>query len=164
MGQNAKHWRKPKQDSQENLNQALHRHTRDSGIPLASFIQRAKAQIIDIFMIYIPILYFLTYVVIGNAKDFRESIWGPLVGVLLYGVIISLFLKFKAQTPGKKAYDLLLIRDDGKKVTFFLAFVRFILFLISSSMIVGILSPLWRKDKKTMYDLILKTSVVEIKG
>lgn len=160
MRQNAKRWRKLKQNPQEHLNQVSHKHTRDCKILSASFIQRAKAQIIDIFMIYMPILYFLTYVVIGNAKDFRESIWGPLVGVLLYGVIISLFLTFKAQTPGKKAYDLLLIRDDGRKVTFFLAFVRFILFLISGSIIIGILSPLWRKDRKTMYDLILKTSVV----
>lgn len=160
MSENAKRWRKLKRNPQENLNQALHKHTQDCEILLASFIQRAKAQIIDIFMIYMPILYFLTYVVIGSAKDFRESIWGPLVGVLLYGVIISLFLKFSAQTPGKKAYDLLLIRDNGKKITFFLAFVRFILFLVSGSLIIGILSPLWRKDKKTMHDLILKTSVI----
>ncbi|MDE5603595.1 MAG: RDD family protein [Helicobacter sp.] len=160
MGQNVKRWRELKQNPQEDLNQVLCEHLRDCRASSASFIQRVKAQIIDIFMIYIPILYLLTYVVIGNAKDFRESIWGPLVGVLLYGVIISLFLTFKAQTPGKKAYDLLLIRDDGKKVTFFLAFARFILFLVSSSIIIGTLSPLWRRDKKTMYDLILKTSVV----
>ncbi|WP_104722026.1 RDD family protein [Helicobacter mesocricetorum] len=160
MGKNAKHWRRFKQNPQENLNQTLYENSKNYEIASASFIQRLKAQIVDIFMIYIPILYLLTYVVIGNAKDFRESIWGPLVGVLLYGVIVSLFLKFKSQTPGKKAYDLLLIRDDGKKVTFFFAFVRFILFLISSSIIIGVLSPLWRKDKKTMYDLILKTSVV----
>ena len=40
---------------------------------LATFWERGKAQVIDTFMIYLPLLYFLTYVVIGSAQGFRES-------------------------------------------------------------------------------------------
>ncbi|MDE5591698.1 MAG: RDD family protein, partial [Helicobacter sp.] len=105
-------------------------------VKLANFTQRIKAQIIDIFMIYMPILYFLAYVVVGNAQAFRESAWAPLVGVLAYGIIIALFLTFKEQTPGKKAYNLWLVRDDGKKITFCFALIRFILFLIAGASIV----------------------------
>ena len=47
-------------------------------VKLANFTQRIKAQIIDIFMIYMPILYFLAYVVVGNAQAL-----GNLPGLLL---------------------------------------------------------------------------------
>ena len=62
---------------------------------LATFWERGKAQVIDTFMIYLPLLYFLTYVVIGSAQGFRESQWGPLIAVLIYGVIVALLMATK---------------------------------------------------------------------
>ncbi|PZT47981.1 transporter [Helicobacter valdiviensis] len=127
----------------------------------ATFIERGKAQVIDTFMIYLPLLYFMTYVVVGSAKGFRDSPWAPLAAVLVYALIASILLAYKGQTPGKKAYDLWVVREDGKKVTFLFAFLRFIAFCLSGMSLIGILMPLWRKDKKALHDFLLKTVVIK---
>ena len=126
---------------------------------LATFWERGKAQVIDTFMIYLPLLYFLTYVVIGSAQGFRESQWGPLIAVLIYGVIVALLMATKGQTPGKKAYDLWVRRNENQPIGFFFSLLRFFLCLFSGFTLVGLLMPLWIKDKKALHDLILKTSV-----
>lgn len=128
----------------------------------AGFLERGKAQIIDTFLLYMPLLYLLTYGVIGSAQDFRNSNWAPIVGVLIYGSIVALFLAFKGQTPGKKAYDLWIVRENGKEITLIFALLRFFGFLLSGTSIIGILLPLWRKDKRTLHDILLKTFVLKI--
>ncbi|WP_299549322.1 RDD family protein [uncultured Helicobacter sp.] len=126
----------------------------------AGFLERGKAQVIDTFMIYMPLLYVLTYVVVGSAQGFRESSWAPAAGVLIYAGIVALLLAIKGQTPGKKAYDLWIVRENGKKVTFTFALLRFFGFLLSGTTIIGILLPLWRKDKKALHDILLQTLVL----
>lgn len=128
---------------------------------LAGFLDRGKAQVVDTFMIYTPILYFLTYAVVGSAQGFRQSAWAPFAAVALYGVIVAFAMAWKRQTPGKKAYDLYVIREDGKRLTFIFCLFRFVLFLLSGACVVGILMPLWRKDKRALHDLILKTRVIK---
>ena len=149
-------WRKLKQSP-------LDTKKRDSKATttLAGFLDRGKAQVIDTFMIYTPILYFLTYVVVGSAQGFRQSPWAPFVAVALYGVIIAAAMTWKRQTPGKKAYDLYVIREDGEKLSFLFCLLRFVLFLVSGACVIGILMPLWRKDKRALHDIILKTRVIK---
>jgi len=64
----------------------------DSSLIYANYTDRVKAFITDLFMIYTPILYAITYVVLGNKEAFQRSTLGPLSAVLLYGVIYALFL------------------------------------------------------------------------
>ncbi len=151
----AKRWRELKK---QNLSKGA-QSTLQESFNYATFWERGKAQVIDTFMIYLPLLYFLTYVVIGSAKGFRESSWGPFVAVLIYGLIVALLMATKGQTPGKKAYDLWVVREDNRPMTFFFILLRFFLFLVSGVTIVGILLPLWRKDKCALHDLLLKTRV-----
>ncbi|EES88805.1 RDD family protein [Helicobacter canadensis] len=151
----SKRWRNiKKQNISPNISLSLQE---DSNY--ATFWERGKAQVIDTFMIYLPLLYFLTYVVIGSAKEFRESNWGPFVAVLIYGLIVALLMAFKGQTLGKKAYDLWVKRENNQPITFFFALLRFFLFLVSGVTIIGILMPLWRKDRSALHDLLLKTKV-----
>ena len=131
-----------------------------SSLQIASFWDRGKAQIIDTFMIYLPLLYFLTYVVVGSAQGFRDSPWAPFSAVLIYGIIAALLLSFKGQTPKKKAYDLWIVRESGKSVTFLFALLRFFAFLLSGTSVIGILMPLWRKDKKALHDILCKTTML----
>lgn len=147
----------------KNLPLKLHKELESSGskaLFYAGFLERGKAQLIDTFMIYMPLLYVLTYVVIGSAQGFRESSWAPAVGVLVYASIVALLLALKGQTPGKKAYDLWIVRENGKKVTFLFAFLRFFAFLVSGTSVIGILLPLWRKDKKALHDILFQTIVL----
>lgn len=154
----AKRWRElKKQDLSQNPKNL--KSPPQEGLRYATFWERGKAQVIDTFMIYLPLLYFLTYIVIGSAKGFRESSWGPFVAVLIYGLIVALLMATKGQTPGKKAYDLWVEREDGHPMTFFFALLRFFLFLVSGATVVGILLPLWRQDRRALHDLLLKTRV-----
>ncbi len=160
-------WRKLKQNINSQNPKTSEKATREAPLQFnskqrfyyATFLERAKAQVIDTFMIYVPILYFLTYVVIGSAQEFRNSSWGPFLGVLIYAFLVALLMAFKGQTPGKKAYDLWVVRQNGKKVTFFFAFLRFFGFLISGLSLIGILLPIWRRDKKAFHDILFHTIV-----
>ena len=82
-----------------------------------------------------------------------------MIAVLIYGVIVALLMATKGQNPGKKAYDLWDWRRENQPIGFLFSLLRFFLFLFSGFTLVGLLMPLWRKDKKALHDLILKTSV-----
>jgi len=124
----------------------------------ASYPDRIKAFITDMFMIYAPILYFLTYVVMGGKDDFQSSQLAPLVGVTLYGIIYAVLIAKFGQTPGKKAYDIMVVDDTThEKIGIFRAFIRFVAFLFSATILLGLLTPFYRKDKKALHDIIAST-------
>ena len=133
----------------------------DNAVSYASIPERIKALITDMFMIYIPILYVITYVVMGGKEEFQSSTWAPFVGVALYGLIYSFLLHKYGQTPGKKAYAIKVVdAKTHKNMTFFQAFVRFVSFLFSATIFIGILLPFYRKDKRSLHDLMSNTVVL----
>ncbi len=124
----------------------------------ARYPDRIKALITDMFMIYAPILYLITYVVLGGKDDFQSSQWAPLLGVTLYGVIYAFLIAKFGQTPGKKAYEIKVVDDKTyENIGFFRAFVRFIAFLFSATILFGLLTPFYRKDRKALHDIIAST-------
>ncbi len=128
---------------------------------MVNFVTRLKALIVDTFMLYMPLLYIITYFVVGGKEEFQSSQIAPLIAVVLYGVISSIFIAKSGQTPGKKAYSIKIVNaKDGKNLTFFRAFFRFIMFLFSATTIVGIVLIFYRKDKKTFHDLITNSIVI----
>ena len=151
-------WREIKQKKDSQNTQAQEQDAQH----YAAYVQRIKAFIVDMFMIYVPILYVLTYLVLGGKDEFQDSFAAPLVAWTLYGLIYAALLAKKGQTPGKKAYDLEVVNDDGTHLSFIKAFVRYLLFLFSAAIIVGVLLPLVRKDKKALHDLVLGTKEIDI--
>ena len=76
-----------------------------------------------------------------------------------------LFWSLKGQTPGYKAYNLKVIDADTKQNPSILkSFLRYIFFVISSTIIIGELIAFFRKDNKTLHDLLSKTYVIELKS
>ncbi|MDQ7042379.1 MAG: RDD family protein [Sulfurimonas sp.] len=129
----------------------------------ASTPDRIKAFITDMFMIYIPILYFITYVVMDGRDEFVSSTLAPLLGVVLYGLIYTILLYKFGQTPGKKAYQIkVLDAITGKNITLFQALFRFISFLFSATFLLGLLVGLYRKDRRSLHDLMAGTVVVAL--
>lgn len=127
----------------------------------APYSYRVKAFITDLFMIYAPILYIVTYIVLDGKDEFQSSQLGPLIGVTLYGLIYAALLSKFGQTPGKKAYEMRVVDDrSGKNISFFRAIVRFIAFLFTATTLLGLFVPFYRRDKKALHDLICKTVVV----
>jgi len=127
-------------------------------IHYAHYPDRIKAFITDMFMIYAPILYLITYVILGGKDEFQSSQWAPLFGVTLYGVIYAFLIAKFGQTPGKKAYEIIVVDDKThKNIGFFRAFIRFVAFLFSATILFGLLTPFYRKDKKALHDMIAST-------
>lgn len=129
----------------------------------ASPINRIKAFITDMFMIMMPIMYITTYLVMDGKDSFQGSDIAHWITMAVYGAITIAFWVIKGQTPGFKAYSLKLIDDNTKEtLTIGLAVARYAMFIISAITIVGALLPFFRKDKKTLQDLIMQTSVIKI--
>jgi len=130
----------------------------------ALYRDRIKSFITDMFMIYAPILYIITYLVLGSKEEFQNSQLAPLFAVSLYGFIYALLISKFGQTPGKKAYDLKVVDDrTGNNIGFFRALLRFVMFLFTATTLLGLVLPFYRKDKKALHDLVCSTLVVKIK-
>lgn len=135
----------------------------NSKVNYASYTDKVKAFIVDLFMIYIPILYIITYVVVGGKDAFQSSQLAQFTGIALYALIYAILLSKSGQTPGKKAYDLKVVDAVTlEKISFFRALARFFSFLFSATILLGILLPFYRKDKRALHDLM--SSTVEIKA
>ncbi len=127
----------------------------------AKTTDRIKAFITDMFMIYVPILYIITYVFMGTKEAFLESDIAPFIAVSIYGLIYSLLLSKLGQTPGKKAYEIKVVdAKSGKMLSFVKAFCRFVMFLFSSFTLLGLIVILYRKDKKSLHDLVCGSVVL----
>lgn len=125
--------------------------------------KRIKAFLIDMFMINMPILYITTYVILGNKDSFKQNPTAIFICTMFFGLIMSfLFFKF-TQTPGYKAYDIKLIRaKTGEKADFFRCFFRFLCFIVSGAILIGLLLCFFRKDGKNLHDLLSDTMAVDI--
>ncbi|MDQ1243698.1 MAG: hypothetical protein QG565_38 [Campylobacterota bacterium] len=127
----------------------------------ATYAQRVKAFITDLFMIYAPILYVIAYVVMSGKDDFQSSQLAPFIGVMLYGLIYAVLVGRFGQTPGKKAYEIKVVDGkSGEYIGFFRALFRFFAFLFSATTLLGLFLPFYRRDKKALHDLICNTIVV----
>jgi len=153
-----KRFRELKKGSNSNQNKT------NSSVVYARYLDRIKAFITDLFMIYTPILYAITYVVLGNKEAFQHSFWGPFSAVVLYGIIYALFLSKTGQTPGKKAYKIKVVdAKTHQNISFMRALVRFVTFLFSATILIGLLFPFYNKEKKALHDMITNTIEIEVK-
>ncbi len=126
---------------------------------------RIKAFIVDMFMIMMPIMYITTYLIMNGKDDFQSSSEARWTTALIFGLIIILFWTIKGQTPGYKAYCIKLIDNDTKKnITLFKAIFRYLIFLVSATTIILAFLPFFRKDKKTIQDLLSKSTVIQIEN
>jgi uncharacterized RDD family membrane protein YckC len=137
----------------------------DKRLNYARFSDRIKALITDMFMIYIPILYMITYVVLDGKDDFQSSQLAPLIGVTLYGIIYAILTSKFGQTPGKKAYTIKVVDDKThKNITTLRAIWRFIAFLFTATTLLGLFLPFYTKEKKALHDILANTIVLQIEN
>jgi uncharacterized RDD family membrane protein YckC len=150
-------WRNIKQNKITKKNQNEQR--------LASIPKKIKAFVIDMFMINMPILYIAAYLILNGKEDFQQNPAAIFICTMLFGLIMSiLFFKF-AQTPGYKAYEIKLVdAKTGKTVGFFRCFFRFVCFIFSGTILVGLLLCFFRKDGKNLHDLLSNTVAIDIQN
>jgi len=93
--------------------------------------------------------------------DFQDSQYAILVGVTLYGLIYATLIAKMGQTPGKKAYTMKIVDfKTEKNIGFFRALLRFISFLFSATILLGLFLPFYRKDNRALHDLMAGTVVI----
>ncbi len=134
-------------------------------IRYANSIDKIKAFITDMFMIYAPILYIIAYLVLDGKEAFQASQTAPLLGVSVYGLIYAVLLSKFGQTPGKKAYTIKVVDDKTlENISFLRALLRFVMFLFSATILLGLFTGMYRKDKKSLHDIICHTVEIEVEN
>lgn len=123
------------------------------------FFLRFKAFVIDLFMIYTPILYITTYVVLGSKEAFWTNQGAIFICWILYALIDSLFCSITSQTPGMRAQEIVLVDLHSKKLGFFRCFLRFFVWLSSLGLGFGFIFPLLRKDRMSFQDWLCQTKI-----
>jgi uncharacterized RDD family membrane protein YckC len=131
-------------------------HAKKPLFAVAPFPRRLKAFVVDSFMLLMPILYVVFYLIFGSREGFAaHMLAGWLLILVPYGLITVLFFYKSAQTPGYKAYDIEL-KDlrTLQKPSLSVLIVRYVLMLFVASTLLGLFIPLFRKDKLALYDLL----------
>lgn len=131
----------------------------------ASVGLKIKAFVTDAFMLLMPIMYVVFYLVMDGREDFAEHKLLGWIYILLPLVIVqTLFMYFTGQTPGYRAYDITLIDENSKKrPTLFIIIFRNLAAILSLFTFVGWALMFFRKDNKTLHDLLSATAVVNKK-
>ncbi len=128
----------------------------------ASSGKKLKAFLTDAFMLLMPIMYIVFYLVMGGREGFAaHKALGWLYILLPLVLVQSAFMFRTGQTPGYRAYELTLINDaTGKKPPLFTILFRNFCAILSFFSFFGWILMFFRKDHKTLHDLLSGTAVV----
>jgi len=128
----------------------------------ASAGMKIKAFLTDSFMLVMPIMYVVFYLIMGGREGFSEHKTMGWIYILIPLVIVQTIFMFKTgQTPGYRAYNLTLIDETtGKKPSLFIILFRNLSAILSLFTFFGWIIMFFRKDKKTLHDLLSGTATV----
>lgn len=133
----------------------------DDMIKYAGFWVRFGAIVIDTFLILTPITILLGLIFGFDALNEPQK--NPQIGliqVIMYAAIVIFYWVKIGQTPGQKAYGIIIVDETTQKtINYAQALFRFCMYFISLLSIVGLFLPIFRKDKKTLHDIIAHTIV-----
>jgi len=123
---------------------------------------KIKAFLTDSFMLVMPIMYVVFYLIMGGREGFAEHKAMGWVYILLPLVIAQTLFMFKTgQTPGYRAYHLTLIDEaTGNKPSLFITLFRNLAAILSLFTFFGWLMMFFRKDHKTLHDLLSGTATI----
>lgn len=153
-------WRDIKQSTVKKETEVSQTQEIDNSLLSAPIGLRIKAFVVDMFMIMMPIMYVTTYLILEGKDDFQGSEEARWITASVYGIIVIFFWVIKGQTPGYKAYSVKLIDNTKERVSLFKATLRYFLFLFSATTIILSFLPFFRKDRKTIQDILTKTTVI----
>jgi len=124
---------------------------------------KIKAFITDIFMLLMPLMYIVTYLVFGSLQEFSEhKLLGWAYMLIPNFIIVTIFFWKSGQTPGCRAYAIELVDSKTLKKPHILAIaLRYYFELLSIISIFGVLMAFFRKDKKSLHDLLSGTVLIK---
>jgi len=125
--------------------------------------QKIKAFLTDSFMLVMPIMYIVFYLVMGGREGFAEhKAMGWLYILIPLVIVQTIFMWKSGQTPGYRAYELTVIDEGtGNKPSLGIALFRNLSAVLSLFTFFGWLMMFFRKDHKTLHDLLSGTATVK---
>ena len=128
----------------------------------ASSREKIKAFLTDAFMLVMPIMYIVFYLVMDGREGFSaHKLLGWMYIVIPLVIVQSVFMYISGQTPGYRAYNITLIDEKTKsKPSLFVIIFRNLSAILSLFTVLGWLLMFFRKDNKTLHDLLSATAVV----
>jgi len=132
-------------------------------IPFARKALRAKAFLTDNFMLFMPIFYFVIYVVFDGLQDAGEhklEAWAYTLVPFL--TILTIFMyKDEGKTPGLRSQSLKVIDVETlDKPSLFSIIFRNLALILSIMTIFGWIMMFFRKDHRGLHDLLSNTCVI----
>jgi uncharacterized RDD family membrane protein YckC len=128
----------------------------------ASVGLKVKAFLTDSFMLVMPIMYIVFYLIMDGREGFAAHRLIGWVYILIPLVIVqTIFMYRTGQTPGYRAYNITLIDEKTKKrPSLFVILFRNLSAILSLFTLIGWALMFFRKDNKTLHDLLSATAVV----
>ena len=134
-------------------------------ISFATNLQKIKSAIADSFMLLMPIMYIVFYLVMDGREGFAQHRLEGWIYILVPFIIVQSAFMFKGngQTPGYKNYDLQVININTLQKPSLLSIVlRNLAMILSIVTIFGLLMMFFRKDNRGLHDLLSNTAVISI--
>ncbi|KQL36466.1 hypothetical protein AN960_17870 [Bacillus sp. FJAT-25509] len=142
---------------------------------LAKFYQRLSAFLFDTFIVSVAYGIIIAIITMNPEKilsRFNSTSGNSTVDLIVISIImIILFVVVpqfnKGMTFGQRFLAIKMIKDNYEETTMILFFIRFIfiaaisVLLLGVPLIVNVYLMLFRKDHKTIQDLLFKTRVIQ---
>jgi len=126
---------------------------------------KIKAFLTDAFMLLMPIMYVVFYMIMEGREGFAEEKMLGWIYILIPLIIVqTIFMTLTGQTPGYRAYNITLIDENTQgKPSLFVIIFRNLSAILSLFTLFGWLLMFFRKDNKTLHDLLSATAVINKK-
>lgn len=138
-------------------------------------VARLKAFITDMFLINMPLLYTVVYIIMGSKESFQHNHIVTGLCEVGYCVILFLFFYFKGQTPGFRYAEIMLcstimthkqkhitdkaILHDEIPPKAWQIIVYICVWLIEVCFFLWVFA-FFRKDKRTLHEIISHTKII----
>ena len=132
-------------------------------IPFARGAVRAKAFLTDIFMLFMPFIYFVIYIVMGSLQEASQEkllTWG--YSLLPFLILLTIFMfKDKGRTPGERSQSLRVIDVNTlDKPSLFSIIFRNLTLILTLLIPFAWFVMIFRKDSRTLHDFLSNTCVI----
>lgn len=132
-------------------------------IPFAGNVKKAKAFLTDTFLIFIPLVYFVIYVIMGGREgaEIDKLITWAYISIPFLIILTIFMYKDEGKTPGLRSQSLKVIdfHTLDKPSLFSIIFRNFAL-ILSILTFFGWIIMFFRKDKRGLHDLLSNTCII----
>jgi uncharacterized RDD family membrane protein YckC len=126
-------------------------------------LERFKAFITDSFMLLMPIMYIVFYLIMGGREGFaQDKLLGWIYIIIPLVMVETIFIAKSGQTPGMKAYEMKVIDLDTKKIpnSVVLIIVRQLLGVFNF-LFWGWILMFFRKDHRNLHEILTNTALIK---